>query len=74
MAVVKNMVASQLQLQVVKDTDAKGSPVLGKINYSNIKTAASEQDLYDAAAALSNLQQYPLYDVLRINTNQLINE
>ncbi len=74
MAVVKSLMASQLQLQVVKDTDAKGSPVLGKITYSNIKTAAAEQDLYDVGIALGGLQQYPLYGVLRINTNQLINE
>ncbi len=72
MAVVKSVVDSRLQLEVVVDTDQNGNPVIRKRSYGNIKTDAPDQDVHDVGLVLSELQEYPLYAINRIDTGALV--
>lgn len=46
---------------------AQGSPRLSQRSIPNIKSSASDQDVYDVAVALYGLQDYPLTGVRRDN-------
>lgn len=46
---------------------AQGSPKLSQRSFPNIKTASTDQDVYDVAVALYGLQDYPLVGVRRDN-------
>ncbi|WP_088228867.1 DUF1659 domain-containing protein [Desulfosporosinus sp. FKB] len=45
----------------------QGSPKLSQRSFANIKSTSSDQDVYDVAAALYSLQDYPLISVRRDN-------
>lgn len=44
-----------------------GAPILRQRSFANVKSSATDQDLYDVAAALYGLQDYPLIGVRRDN-------
>jgi len=46
---------------------ALGEPQLSQRSFANVKSAAADQDVYDVAAALYGLQNYPLTNVRRDN-------
>lgn len=46
---------------------AQGSPKLSQRSFANVKSSASDQDVYDVAVALYGLQDYPLIGVRRDN-------
>jgi len=45
----------------------QGSPKLSQRSFPNVKSSASDQDVYDVAVALYGLQDYPLIGVRRDN-------
>lgn len=45
----------------------QGSPKLSQRSITNVKSSASNQDVYDVAVALYGLQDYPLIGVRRDN-------
>lgn len=51
--------------------NAQGSPILRQRSFPNVKSAALDQDVYDAAQALYSLQDYPLTGVRRDNRFEL---
>lgn len=52
---------------------AQGAPKLSQRSFQNVKSSASDQDVYDVAAALYGLQDYPLIGVRRDNRIDLTN-
>jgi len=46
---------------------AQGSPRLTQRSFPNVKSSTADQDVYDVAAALYGLQDYPLIGVRRDN-------
>lgn len=46
---------------------AQGSPILRQRSFANVKLSTTDQDIYDVAAALYGLQDYPLIGVRRDN-------
>jgi hypothetical protein len=60
-----------LRLQFQTGVDAGGDPVYRNKNLNNVKPQALEQDLYNVAQALAQLQQHPLVAVLRIDSARL---
>jgi len=46
---------------------AQGSPKLSQRSFANVKSAATDQEVYDVATALYGLQTYPLISVRRDN-------
>jgi hypothetical protein len=71
MAIVKNLVGSSLQLRVTKGANDNGQPIVGRITYNNIKSNATEQDMYDVAQVLLGLQQHPASLIQCIDYNDL---
>lgn len=53
---------------------AQGSPKLSQRSFSNVKSSALDQDIYDVAVALYGLQDYPLIEVRRDNRVDLTAE
>jgi hypothetical protein len=51
-----------------------GSPILRQKSLAGVKGSAADQDVYDVAAALFNLIQYPLAEVRRDNRFDLVNQ
>lgn len=51
--------------------DEQGAPKLRQRSFSNVRAAASDQDVYDVARHLYALQQYPLVAVRRNNCFEL---
>ncbi|HOV80644.1 MAG TPA: DUF1659 domain-containing protein [Bacillota bacterium] len=72
MAVNKVPANSVLRLQLRVGTDTDGNPVYRNRSLSGVKSAASDQDLFDVANALAALQEYPLNGISRIDSAQLV--
>ena len=60
MAVVLNAGNSTLILHVQTGVDTNGKPTYADRNFSMVKAAAANQDVYDVAAALAGLQSHTL--------------
>lgn len=71
MAVVNTPLVSSLRLQVQTGTDDGGKPVYRVRSYSRVKPEAADQDVYDVAQALGELQVHPVNAISRVNENDL---
>lgn len=72
MPVTKVPANSTLRLELRAGTDANGNPVIRNKNFSGVKAAAADQDLFDVAAALAGLQEYPLSGIARTDNASLV--
>jgi hypothetical protein len=55
---------SALQFRLVVGTNPDtGAPIVQSKTISNIKSTALDQDVYDAATALTGLQKYPVDEI-----------
>lgn len=68
-------VATDCNLTLVLQTgvDPQGNPITKKKTFSNIKTGASHQDVFDVAFALANLQQHGVNSIQRADIGELVN-
>jgi len=65
---------SSLQLRLVVGTNPDtGAPIIQSKSFGNIKAAALEQDVYDAATALVGLQKYTV-DEIRLGKESQLTE
>ncbi len=71
MAVNSIPAGTVLRMQFQTGVDADGDPVYRNKSLNNVKTGATDQDLYNVAQALAQLQQHPLAAVLRIDSAAL---
>jgi hypothetical protein len=67
MAIEANTVKTRLQLRLKIGQDAQGNPVFKTRSYSNVKTTAGDEDVYEVGLALVSLQKHELEDLYRIN-------
>ena len=74
MAVVSTPLGSTLRIVVETGVDLQGNPVLKNRNYRNVKPTAVDQDVYDVAALLVDLQKNSLSQIQRIDEEALINQ
>lgn len=74
MAVLATPINSVLVVAYQVGLDDEGLPKIRQRSFSNVRSNASDQDVYDVAIALYNLQDYPLYSVRRDNRIDLIEE
>lgn len=72
MAVEKVPVNSVLRLELHTGVDTDGNPVFRNKSLNNVKSDASDQDLFDTADALGALQDYPLSSISRIDSAELV--
>ena len=63
---------SSLQLRLVVGTNPEtGAPIVNSKTFNKIKSAALEQDAYDVATALVDLQKYPVDEIRFEKESQL---
>ncbi len=63
---------SSLQLRLVVGTNPEtGAPIISSKTFGNIKSAALDQDVYDAANALVGLQKYTIDEIRLEKESQL---
>jgi len=63
---------SALQLRLVVGTNPEtGAPIVNSKTFNKIKSAALEQDAYDVANALVDLQKYPVDEIRFEKESQL---
>lgn len=73
MAVVKIPQKSTIAIKLQKGITTSGSPAYVTRNYP-AKSTAADQDLFDVAVALMDLQPYPITDIERVDSAFLITE
>jgi len=63
---------SSLQLRLVAGTNPEtGAPIIESKTFNKIKSGAIEQDVYDVATALVDLQKYPVDEIRFQKESQL---
>lgn len=71
MAVSATPLGSRLQLRVRLGYDLQGNPILRTRSYSNIKSTASHEDLYDTGTDLAAMQDHALEVIRRVDEMEL---
>jgi hypothetical protein len=71
MAVNKVTASSALRMELQYGVDGEGNPVLRDRSIGNVKSAASAQDVYDVAVALTGLQEHALNGVYQVDVGRL---
>jgi len=74
MAVTEITLDSIVSTKYQTGTTPAGGPETQKKSLNYVKPTATSQDIYDVAAALSSLSQYPLLNVVLGKNWELINE
>ena len=65
---------SSLQFRLVVGTNPEsGAPIINSKTFGNIKSAALDQDVYDAATALIGMQKYTV-DEIRLGKESQLTE
>ena len=63
---------SSLQLRLVVGTNPDtGAPIVNNKTFTKIKSTALDQDVYDTASALVDLQKYPVDEIRLEQESQL---
>ena len=63
---------SSLQFRLVVGTNPDtGAPIINSKTFAKIKSAALDQDVYDVATALVDLQKYPVDEIRLERESQL---
>ncbi|MEM3063088.1 MAG: DUF1659 domain-containing protein [Nitrososphaerota archaeon] len=75
MPVVTTPIQTQLRIVFIVDKDIDGNPInppeKRARTYGPFKTTASDQDLWDFASGLAELQEYDVDSVTRIDQKEL---
>lgn len=74
MTIISSGVETELVVRYQIGMTAEGSPVLRQKTFSGLKLDVSNEDLYEAAATLFALLEYPLISVSRNNRFDLAEE
>jgi len=74
MAVVSTASGAVLVTQYQTGTTEAGAPIISQRSFSDVKSAATDQDVYDVAEALFGLIDYPLTSIRRDNRFDLTDE
>ncbi|WP_434509822.1 DUF1659 domain-containing protein [Desulfitobacterium sp. AusDCA] len=74
MAVSATPLSSTLVVRYQSGTTPAGGPVIRQKSLNDVKADATEQDVYDVAAALFSLGQHPVINVLLKKNFELLNQ
>lgn len=74
MAVITNQADSKLKVVLNAGVDDNNKTILKSKTFSNVKSAAANENLYNLGVAISDLQAYELTSIVRFDEYQLINE
>ncbi|MFE4426460.1 DUF1659 domain-containing protein [Peribacillus butanolivorans] len=65
-------VSSTLRIDFETGLNEKGSIIFKRRSFSNIKVEATADQLFSASTAIASVQNYPMGEVTRVDTNSLI--
>lgn len=71
MAITVIPVRTQLQLKLQVGLDDQGNPKIGTRSYSNLKTDADNEQLYQLGQILAGLQEHRLEVIRRVDEVEL---
>ncbi|MHC1719485.1 MAG: DUF1659 domain-containing protein [Clostridiaceae bacterium] len=74
MAVTATKTDCSMVLKFVQGVDEFGRDIIKSQKFSNLKTTALDQDIYDVAMALETLMPDPLVEILKNDENALASE
>ena len=74
MAITKNVETTKLFLAVETGTAADGSALYSRRTIQHVNPALSDENAYDVAEAVGNLQVYPVNGISRQDTATLVRE
>lgn len=74
MAVSATPLSSTLVVRYQSGTTPAGGPEIRQKSLNDVKADATEQDVYDVAAALFSLGQHPVINVLLKKNFELLNQ
>lgn len=79
MAIAREVVSSELEIRWITGTTPEGVPILktthlgGSVTSNlTVKIGATDQDIYDVAAAIGGLGAWPVHDFERVERNRLV--
>ncbi|SHE82876.1 DUF1659 domain-containing protein [Alkalibacter saccharofermentans] len=72
MAVESTVLSSRMVLKLNFGTNENGNPIVRNKTYSNMNNEAADQEVYDVAEALADLQTNPLEGVHKIQETVLV--
>lgn len=74
MAVKSTKVQSTMNVKFKTGIDAKGNDILKNQKFAKVKVTAADSNILSVGTALGALLKYPMVDVVREDTNIIINE
>ncbi|MEL7648039.1 MAG: DUF1659 domain-containing protein [Sedimentibacter sp.] len=74
MAVAANQADSKLKLVFNAGVDENNKDITKSRTYANVKTTTTNENLYNLALSISDLQSYALSNIVRYEEYQLVNE
>ena len=74
MAVVTNQSNSKLKIVLNAGLDENNKDIIKNKNFSNVKAAVTNEDLYNLGVAMSELQSYSLMSVVRYEEYELLEQ
>lgn len=72
MAVTKVPQKTNLGIKIQTGLNAAGNPVYKTLGFSNIKVAATDDNVYAVGLGLSSLQKFPAVGIMRTDNSNLI--
>lgn len=74
MAVITNQADSKFKIVLNAGVDDNNKTIVKSKTFSNVKSTAANDNLYNLGVAISNLQTYELTNIVRYDEYELINE
>ncbi|KAF5043924.1 hypothetical protein SDC9_88349 [bioreactor metagenome] len=74
MAVIANQADSKLKLVFNAGLDEENKDIMKNKTFANVKPAVTNDNLYNLAVSMSDLQSYTLSKIVRYEEYQLSNE
>lgn len=71
MAVIQDKQVGTLKLYLDKGLDSNSKPIKGTKSFAMLRPTATNQNAYDVAMALANLQKHEVYDIKRLDKTLL---
>ena len=73
MAVTKSIQTASLSIEVQNGTDIAGDPKYAKKTFSNVKSDAAAQNVFDVAEAIKGVLEAPTRDYFINESSSLVN-
>ncbi len=74
MAVITNQADSKLKVVYLAGVDNNNKNIIKNKTFANVKSAAQNENLFNFAVAISQLQDYELSNIVRFDEYQLLEE